>query len=185
MSVFERLTCGCCEKVLEIPYDAREPIPVHELRLYKAHGWVKDEDVWYCPDHRPVKLQVDVLKHPHYSSWRDYWEQRPKEKWESCFFENEPYDHYADRLQNRLCMYCRFYKLGFEDDNSSWSMCCVDDPKDSYGHNLSQGHFYGRPIGGRICPYFTCGVWWEGRDPAKDKENGTFHVPYNEHYDGD
>lgn len=185
MSVFERLTCGCCEKVLEIPYDAEEPIFVHDLRLYKEHGWVKYETVWYCPDHRPVKLQVDVARHPHYSDYRDYWDQRPKEEWESRFFEDEPYDPYADRLQGGLCKCCEYCKLGFEDDMSTWSMCTVDDPEENYGHNLYAGHFYGSAIRGRICPYFTCMGYWKGRDPAKDKENGTFHVPYDEHYDGD
>ena len=141
-------------------------------------------DSWFCEECRPEKIKIDHCRHPHYSDYNDYWAHRKPEDCKSHYFENEHYDPYADLLQGDLCKCCRYMNRGYEDDGSSWMMCCVDDPKDHNGHNLYSGHFYGAAISGRICPYFT-NEHWQGRDPEKDKKNGCFHVPYNECYDGD
>ena len=175
-----RITCSCCEKQIEVP-SVIYPILLH---MYVEYGWTFYLNEWYCPDCKPEAVKVDFAKHPYYSDYNDQWGCRPKEEWKSHFFMDEPYDCYADVLQPKLCEMCDFMHLGTEDDGSHWMMCCVENPNDHWGHNLYSGHFYGSAIGGRICPYFRC-VNWKGRDPIEDKKNGTFHVPYNECYDGD
>lgn len=82
-----------------------------------------------------------------------------------------------------MCKACKWHQRNMEEDGSFWSTCTVDQ-EGGYGHNLYDGHFYGGPIRGRFCPYFTTPDY-QGRDPVKDIEAGTFHVPYNHEYDGD
>lgn len=175
-----RITCDHCGKQIEVSRN----IVLLLLHMYVKHGWTFYNKSWFCDECRPTEIEIDVMSHPHYSDFRDCWDNRPQEKCKSHYFENEPYDHYADQLQHDLCEICDYATRGYEDDGSSWLMCCVDSPCGSYGHNLYSGHFYGSAIRGRICPYFKYGEW-EGRDPKKDKENGCFHVPYDECYDGD
>ena len=180
----QKITCDKCGKVIEIPMDYEIPFIVRLLRLYRLYGWINYDAQWFCPDCIPERMKVIADKHPQYSDYRDYWDNREKDDCKSMFFLDEPYDPYAAHIQSDLCRICHYMRLGYEDDGSSWMMCCVDDPECSYGHNLYSGHFYGSAIRGRICPYFS-GEGWKGRDPEKDKKNGCFHVPYNECYDGD
>lgn len=175
-----RITCDKCGKQYETPYT----MPLLLLMAYARDGWTLYKDSWYCPDCKPDNLQVDDTRHPHYYDYEDTWSKRSPENCRSHYFVDEPYDPYAALIQGQLCKICEYMNLGYEDDGSTWMMCCVDDPEDSYGHNLYSGHFYGAAIAGRICPYFTCEEI-QGQDPKEDKKNGTFHVPYNECYDGD
>lgn len=175
-----RITCTKCGRQIEIPEDTSPLL----LIIYAKHGWTYYRDSWFCEDCRPDVIGIERGRHPHYSDYEDSWSNRSPENCKSHYFKDEPYDHYANCLQPDLCKICKYSNRGYEDDGSSWLMCCVDDPNDNYGHNLYSGHFYGAAISGRICPYFTCDGW-QGRDPKKDKENGCFHVPYNECYDGD
>ena len=179
------ISCSVCgkEKVIVMH---RAPPGLLLFNVYTESGWTWDEDLdaWFCEDHMPTKFQKDVMRHPHYTDYRDYWDQRPEKERRSHFFENEDYDPYARRIQGRMCECCEYLKYGYEDDGTSWRMCVVKDPKYPYGHNLYSGHFYGSAIEGRLCPYFACGPH-KGRDPIKDMKDGTFHVPYDEKYDGD
>lgn len=180
IEIVQKITCDCCGKLIEIPNNAYPRL----LYMYVRHGWTFYMDHWFCDECRPAAVSIDVIRHPHYSNYHDQWDNLPPEKCKSHFFTDEPYDHYADEIQHNLCRWCDYMNVGGEDDGSSWMMCCVENPDDHWGHNLYSGHFYGSAIRGRICPYFRSGDW-EGRDPIEDKKNGTFHVPYNELYDGD
>lgn len=179
LETVNKITCDCCGKAIEVP-----DVTPFLLYMYVLFGWTLFDRRWYCKDCRPEQIKVDFERHPHYCDYHDQWDNLPEDKRKSHSFEDEPYDRYADLLQYNLCRMCEYSNLGAEDDGSTWLMCCVEDPKDSWGHNLYSGHFYGAAIGGRICPYFRYGNW-KGRDPIEDKKNGTFHVPYNECYDGD
>ena len=182
---FLRFHCHHCGKELDLVVINGEPMKVTQLRLYRRYGWTGDleENHWYCKECRPANWDIDVMRHPRYYNYRDQWDGTDL----THEFEDEPYDHYADReLQDRLmCRICDHSKWGNEDDGSSWLMCMADDVGRPYGHNLYDGHFYGSAIRGRICPYFSCGKFWKGRDPEQDKKDGKFHVPYCECYDGD
>lgn len=178
--------CASCFKEESIRDDLVPEGTPDGLLLFHLymHGWTYYNGLWYCRDCRPEQYKIDPSKHPHYTDYHDYWDNRKPEECKSHFFEKEPYDPYARAIQFDMCDCCRYMNFGYEDDGSSWRMCTVDDPDDSYGHNLYSGHFYGDAINGRLCPYFTCRCH-KGRDPAIDKADGTFHVPYNEYYDGD
>lgn len=179
-----RVTCCRCKRRVDIPANTSPFL----LYMYVKHGWTCYMHEWFCNECRPEKIAIDELHHPRYTNYRDYWDQRPINEWESHDFEDEPYDPYADVIQGDLCKICDYMHMGSEDDGSTWMMCCVENPEEFYGHNLYSGHFYGAAIRGRICPYFATHIFnneWKGRDPIEDKKNGTFHVPYNELYDGD
>ena len=182
-----RLICNHCGAVLEMP-----DLSPFLLQVYVKYGWTFFDSEWYCKDCRLDKVEIDYARHPQYIDFEDWWGHREPEDKKSCFFTDEPYDHYADRIQHDLCNCCRYMELGYEDYGSTWRMCMVDEigNERNYGcrrgHNLYSGHFYGAAISGRICPYFTThDDSWVGRNPVEDKKNGTFHVPYNELYDGD
>lgn len=182
--IFMKLKCSCpnCGEELDLPIERDWPFVAIMIRAYIDHDWTFN-DHWYCPDHKPLKFTICENKHPHYSDYRDYWENRPPENRLSRDFD-EKYDPYADRIQMQgMCSQCDFCQINFEDDGSTWRTCTVEGDR-YYGHNLWSGHFYGGPIMGRICPYFTC-PGHHGRDPEKDRINGIFHVPFNECYDGD
>ena len=178
------ISCASCgrEKVVPAHLDgAPEGLVLFEL--YKEK-WTFYGDLWYCPKCRPEKLKMDPEKHPHYTDYQDQWDNRPPEECRSHYFENETYDPYATWIKRDMCECCEYMVFGYEDDMSRWRMCIVDDPDSKYCHNLYSGHFSGAAISGRLCPYFRC-RHIRGRNPKRDKENGTFHVPYNEEYDGD
>ena len=177
------IKCSHCgkEKVFSM-----EDVPtgLFLFRIYTEAGWTWDRwlPAWFCEECTPEKFKKDVMCHPRYYDYLDDWDPKPEKR--SHDFEHEVYDPYARSIQGKMCECCEFMKLGYEDDGSNWMMCVVDDPENRYGHNLYSGHFYGPAIEGRLCPYFRCGTH-VGRDPKQDKENGTFHVPYQECYDGD
>lgn len=179
------ICCSKCAKEAVVPVP-NIPAGLLLFKFYTKGGWTWDESSgnWYCKKCMPDKFKKDPTRHPHYTDYRDYWDQRSKEECRSHYFEDEDYDPYARSIQGKMCECCRYLKYGYEDDGTSWRMCTVDDPKDHYGHNLYSGHFYGAAISGRLCPYFGCLMYY-GRDPEKDKKNGIFHVPYDECYDGD
>lgn len=176
--------CTCCGKPFEFPIQEIDAWEVIKLRAYRF-GWTFYERKWYCQDCRPEQIKIIKGKHPRYYDYHDQWAGTHN----SHEFEDEDYDPYADTMQHELCELCDYMHFGREDDGSHWAMCCVEDPNDHWGHNLYSGHFYGRPISGRFCPYFRCNTWCiiglDCRDPVHDKERGKFHVPYNECYDGD
>lgn len=185
MEGFKRVisvSCASCYKDKIVPddlCDAPEGLVLFEMYI---HGWTNDNGLWYCPKCKPEEFKIDPSKHPYYHCYRDYWSDKGEKS--SHYFEKESYDPYASMIRHDMCNCCRFMRLGYEEDGSSWRMCMVENPGDSYGHNLYAGHFYGDAIAGRLCPYFTCRKR-HGRDPLRDKADGTFHVPYNEEYDGD
>lgn len=178
------VSCASCYKEKAIPKnldDAPDGLILFELYI---PGWTYYRGLWFCRDCRPDEFKIDPNRHPRYRDYMDSWGGRSPEECKSHDFKDEQYDPYAVEIQGKMCACCKYMKRGYEDDGSSWMMCTVENPKDSWGHNLYCGHFYGAAIDGRLCPYFTCRQH-HGRDPAIDKANGTFHVPYNELYDGD
>lgn len=179
------ISCSSCykEKVIPGTLDGA-PNGLILFELYRDGGWMFSGGLWYCAECRPKELAIDPNRHPHYTDYMDSWGTRDPKEYRSHYFEKETYDPYAKLIKYDMCDCCEYMKYGYEYDGSNWQMCRVDDPKDSYGHNLYSGHFYGAAIDGRLCPYFTC-RHHRGRDPEKDKKDGTFHVPYDERYDGD
>lgn len=183
-----RITCCHCGAQIDVP-----DLTPFLLQVYVKYGWTCYDRSWYCKDCRLEIISVNHSEHPHYSDDYDSWGHRKPEDCKSHYFTDEPYDYYADHLQHNLCKICRYMRCEYEEDGSSWMTCIVDEIGKEYwkyggplGHNLYSGHSYGAAIGGRICPYFsTHDNSWIGRDPVEDKKNGTFHVPYNEFYDGD
>lgn len=184
-----RYTCEVCKESIEIRKYSDWP-QLNNYILYKQHHWFnwpigfEEEEHCFCPDCLPEKFRIQEDTHPTFHDYRDYWENRPPEKRKSKTLD-EPYNPIAALMQYDLCTCCEYRTLGHEDDGSTWSMCTVDNPKEHYGHNLYQGHFYGEPILGRFCPYFTHKPIIIGRDPKEDKKSGKFQVPYQEYYDGD
>lgn len=188
MTVFKKVTCKHCGKVLDFPIHQEDPRVIIQLKAYRF-GWTFYKEEWHCQDCRPKELKFDPAMHPYYSNYEDSW-GHPKEKL-SHHFTEEKYDRYADILQPKLCELCDHCHINYEDyGGGRWLTCHVEDDakhsKHNLGHNLYSGHFYGAAISGRFCPYFSCEYWIIPiRDPEEDVKNGTFHVPYNECYDGD
>lgn len=187
MTVFMKVTCKHCGKVLDFPINQQDPFEIIQLKAYRF-GWTYYLDEWHCQDCRPRNLINDPNSHPIYHDYNDYWGNSKEKK--SHEFLDEQYDRYADVLQDDLCKLCDYCHINYEDDGSHWLTCIVEDVAKGrnnfgYGHNLYSGHFYGAAICGRFCPYFKCPLWKPARDPKEDQKNGTFHVPYDEKYDGD
>lgn len=188
MTVKFALVCEKCGKELETENPSDTRFGEYLYRIYKTHGWTcnrwNSAREWYCPDCKPRQFMIKTDRHPVFHDAMDSWMQRSPESRRSKIFEDEPFDRYASSIHCEMCRCCKYMKLGYEGDGSAWQMCMVAGQSYGYGHNLYSGHFYGAAIDGRFCPYFTCGETI-GRDPEKDRKNGTFHVPYDECYDGD
>ncbi len=142
---------------------------IDDLKLHIESGWVALNDKVYCTDCIPENLRPDperkVLR------FVDDW---PNTISKEC---PETYDPYYPRVHRKLCRLCDNHRLNYEDDGSSWELC--------RDHNLYEGHFYGKAVDGRLCPYFTNELLPIGRDMDADIEAGTFEPPYNKLYDGD
>ena len=187
MEKINRFKCKECGKILEFPDDGKTPRIVF---IIKAHmlGWTFDmhrvssmTDADYCPEHMPEKYRPIEDQHPVATEWSGMGHIG-----ENIVFASERYDPFMDQILYQMCESCEHRKLGYEDDGSSWEMCCAGEERYYFGHNLYEGHFYGGPARGRLCHYFKRGDFNpSGRDPLIEKEKDMFVRPYNKEYDFD
>lgn len=160
-------TCDGCGYRTEIESTGNRDID--DLKLHIRHGWVTVGSVTFCPDCMPARMRPDPDRHV-YRTVSDWPGTRRLE-------QPETYDPWYPMIHPRLCRLCNHHHVEHEDDGSPWELCM--------DHNLYEGHYYGGPARGRLCPYWNNPLMPIGRDADADRDAGVYENPYDELYDGD